>query len=332
MSLGARRAARVRRRRDPEPDALRVPGAVDQGARLRRQHHDTPATMRREALAYGAGVLADVRRARAALLLALRAAGEQLGWGFQLQSPAVRRRCWRCCSSLLGAEPGRACSSSATLRRSVAAQLDARSTARSTRSPTGVLAVVVASPCTAPFMGAALGFALAQPAPQTLAVFAALGVGMALPYVAAGVVPALAARAAAAGRLDGALQAGAGVPAVRHRRVARLGARRSSSTSTRCCALAIALVARGARAVGLARVARPRRRAAAWTRSRWRSAPALVVVALAAGRRRRRRAGPQRRSPRPPTAAGRRYDARARGRRSPPTAGRCSSTSPPPGA
>lgn len=57
---------------------------------------------------------------------------------------------------------------------------------------TGVLAVAIASPCTAPFMGAALGFAIDMPAPQALAVFAALGVGMAVPYLLAAWVPAVA--------------------------------------------------------------------------------------------------------------------------------------------
>jgi thiol:disulfide interchange protein len=56
----------------------------------------------------------------------------------------------------------------------------------------GVLAVAIASPCTAPFMGASLGFALGLPAWQALAVFAALGIGMALPYLAASLVPAVA--------------------------------------------------------------------------------------------------------------------------------------------
>src|SRR5690606_17509945 len=57
---------------------------------------------------------------------------------------------------------------------------------------TGVLAVAVASPCTAPFMGASLGAALTLPTAQALAVFAALGIGMALPYLAASAWPALA--------------------------------------------------------------------------------------------------------------------------------------------
>jgi thiol:disulfide interchange protein DsbD len=57
---------------------------------------------------------------------------------------------------------------------------------------TGVLAVAVASPCTAPFMGAALGLAFTLPAPQALAIFAALGVGLALPYLLASAWPAVA--------------------------------------------------------------------------------------------------------------------------------------------
>jgi thiol:disulfide interchange protein DsbD len=56
---------------------------------------------------------------------------------------------------------------------------------------TGVLAVVVATPCTAPFMAAALGFALSQPAPQTVAVLLAMGLGLALPYLALSMTPAL---------------------------------------------------------------------------------------------------------------------------------------------
>ena len=62
----------------------------------------------------------------------------------------------------------------------------------------GVLAVAIASPCTAPFMGAALGYALGERAQVTLGVFVALGVGMALPYFALAWFPAVAARVAAA--------------------------------------------------------------------------------------------------------------------------------------
>jgi thiol:disulfide interchange protein len=89
---------------------------------------------------------------------------------------------------------------------------------------TGVLAVAVASPCTAPFMGASLGLAVTLPTAQALPVFAALGLGMALPYLAASAWPALARAAAPAGRVDGALQDGDGLPDVRHRGLAGVGA------------------------------------------------------------------------------------------------------------
>ncbi len=57
--------------------------------------------------------------------------------------------------------------------------------------PPPVLAVVAATPCTAPFMAAALGFALSQPAPQTVAVLLAMGLGLALPFLALSMTPAL---------------------------------------------------------------------------------------------------------------------------------------------
>jgi thiol:disulfide interchange protein DsbD len=142
-------------------------------------HHDSPETMRREGLAYGAGVLATFV-ALAFALIALRSAGEQLGWGFQLQSPLfvslLALLFFVMGLNLSGVfEFGNVAPASVRGWTSRNRTLDAFGT--------GVLAVVVASPCTAPFMGAALGFALAQPASQTVAVFLMLGVGMALPYV-----------------------------------------------------------------------------------------------------------------------------------------------------
>ena len=142
-------------------------------------HHDRPATLRREAVAYSAGVVLTFV-ALGLGLFALRAAGEELGWGFQLQSPTVvallAALFFVLALNLSGVfEFGQLAPSGLaglTLRnRSLDALLS------------GVLAVVVASPCTAPFMGAALGFALAGSAWVTLLVFAALGVGMAVPYV-----------------------------------------------------------------------------------------------------------------------------------------------------
>ena len=142
-------------------------------------HHDSPATMRREGVAYGAGVLATFATLALALV-ALRAAGEQLGWGFQLQSPLfvtlLAILFFVLGLNLSGVfEFGNVAPASVRGWTSRNRTLDAFGT--------GVLAVIVASPCTAPFMGAALGFALAQPAWQTIAVFLALGIGMALPYV-----------------------------------------------------------------------------------------------------------------------------------------------------
>jgi len=122
-------------------------------------------------------------------MLALRAAGAGLGWGFQLQSPAVVAAL-AALVTLIGLnlagvfEFGRAAPSSicsAQAKHPLANDF-----------LSGVLAVVIASPCTAPFMGASLGFAISLPAGQALLLFAALGFGLALPYLAASFVPAVA--------------------------------------------------------------------------------------------------------------------------------------------
>ena len=151
------------------------------------RHGNHQRAQRLGGVAYTAGVVLSFM-ALGGLLLALRAAGEQLGWGFQLQSPAVVA-VLALLFTLIGLNlagvfefgqfvPGRL------------ATLQARHPAGDAFL-TGVLAVAIASPCTAPFMGAALGFAIDMPAPQALAVFAALGVGMALPYLLAAWVPAV---------------------------------------------------------------------------------------------------------------------------------------------
>lgn len=141
--------------------------------------HSNHRMLRAEGLAFGAGVIVTFV-GLAALLLVLRAAGEQLGWGFQLQSPAVVASLailfFVLALNLSGAFEF------ATLVPSSAAGWSARNPYVNA-ALSGVLAVVIASPCTAPFMGAALGFALAQPAALTLLVFVALGLGMALPFV-----------------------------------------------------------------------------------------------------------------------------------------------------
>ena len=122
------------------------------------------------------------------LLLALRAAGEQLGWGFQLQSPAIVALL-AALFTLLGLNLAGMFEFGSMLPGSWAAAHARHPVADAFLS--GVLAVAIASPCTAPFMGASLGFAIDMPAPQALTVFAALGLGMALPYLLASFVPAV---------------------------------------------------------------------------------------------------------------------------------------------
>ena len=159
--------------------AIKVVGFVhvkDQTARVRT------------GLAYTAGVVLSFL-ALGALLLGLRAAGESLGWGFQLQSPAVVA-VLAVLFTLIGLnlaglfEFGNFLPSGVASLRAKNPTIDA--------FLSGVLATAIASPCTAPFMGASLGYAIGLPAVQALAVFGAIGAGMALPYLAASVIPAVA--------------------------------------------------------------------------------------------------------------------------------------------
>jgi thiol:disulfide interchange protein DsbD len=144
------------------------------------------AALRAHGLAFAGGVLVSFW-ALAGALLALRAGGEGLGWGFQLQSPwivgGLALLMVGIGLNLLGVfEVGQRLSTAG-------AQLDRRSGLRGAFL-SGVLATVVATPCTAPFMGAALGYALAQPPAVSMLVFTALGLGMALPYVLLSFFPA----------------------------------------------------------------------------------------------------------------------------------------------
>jgi len=152
------------------------------------RHADDRRSHRIAGLAYSAGVIASFA-ALGALMLTLRAAGEQLGWGFQLQSPAVVA-VLAALFTLIGLNLAGLFQFGSFLPSSVAA-LEARHPVANAFL-SGVLAVAVASPCTAPFMGASLGFAIGLPAAEALLVFAAIGVGMALPYLAASWVPAVA--------------------------------------------------------------------------------------------------------------------------------------------
>ena len=139
-------------------------------------------------LAYTAGVVLSFVGLAAALLL-LRAGGEQLGWGFQLQSPAVIA-VLAALFTLIGLNLAGVFEFGSVLPSGLAT-LRARHPLIDSLL-TGVLAVAVASPCTAPFMGASLGLAATLPAAEALSIFAALGLGMALPYLAASLWPGLA--------------------------------------------------------------------------------------------------------------------------------------------
>ncbi|MDO5693393.1 MAG: protein-disulfide reductase DsbD family protein [Pseudomonadota bacterium] len=152
------------------------------------QHADDRRAHRVSGLAYTAGVVLSFL-ALGALMLALRAAGQQLGWGFQLQSPAVVAGL-TVLFTVIGLNLAGVFEFGQFLPSSVATMEAKHPVSNAFLS--GVLAVAVASPCTAPFMGASLGLAVALPAWQALLVFAALGLGMALPYLAASWWPAVA--------------------------------------------------------------------------------------------------------------------------------------------
>ena len=138
-------------------------------------------TMAVNGLAFMGGVLATTL-ALAALLLFVRSLGFAVGWGFQLQTPWVVATLallfFAITLNLLGVFEFTAASHLADSRAAKALP----TTGPAGSFCVGILTVVVASPCTAPFMGAALGYAVTQPALQASAVFLALGFGIGLPW------------------------------------------------------------------------------------------------------------------------------------------------------
>jgi thiol:disulfide interchange protein len=149
------------------------------GLSLVESSRHEPKRVRAHGLVYTLGILVSFWIV-VALLLGLRAGGRQLGWGFQFQSPGFVA----VIALLLF-----------FLGLSLAGMFEIGLTVTNTGSNlaarggyggsffTGVLAVIVATPCTAPFMGAAIGFALAQSAGAAFAVFTALALGLAAPYL-----------------------------------------------------------------------------------------------------------------------------------------------------
>jgi len=152
------------------------------------RHADDRRAHRINGIAYTAGVLLSFM-ALGLLMLSLRQAGESLGWGFQLQNPAVVAAL-----ALLFTLIGLNLAGVFQFRQIVPSALATFQPRHPVADAffTGVLAVAIASPCTAPFMGASLGLAVALPPWQAMAVFATLGLGLALPYLAASLIPAVA--------------------------------------------------------------------------------------------------------------------------------------------
>jgi thiol:disulfide interchange protein DsbD len=138
-----------------------------------------PAAVRTKGMVFAAGVISSML-CLAAVLLTLRAGGEQIGWGFQLQSPLFVTLL-----VYLLLAVGLNLSGVFEVGGGLAGVGDGLTQGDSYRAAffTGVLTTLVATPCTAPFMAFAVGAALTQPPALALCIFAALGFGLALPYL-----------------------------------------------------------------------------------------------------------------------------------------------------
>ena len=148
--------------------------------------HGDASASRREGLSYGLGAILSFAAFGLAVVI-FRAGGAAIGWGFQLQQPVVVA-----CFALLMFAVGLNLSGLYEVAPVAAGESLTRRGGAVGAFFTGILAVAVAAPCTAPFMAAALGFALAQSELVALLVFVALGVGFALPFLLLGFFPALA--------------------------------------------------------------------------------------------------------------------------------------------
>lgn len=142
---------------------------------------ESQAHARAEGLAYTAGVVLACL-ALGVLLLALRAAGQEVGWAFQLQEPLVVAGLLLLAGAITANLAG---------LFEFAVPGFARAGSQQGAFATGLLAAFVATPCTGPFMAAAMGAALLLPVAEALALFAALGLGLALPFLAIALIPRL---------------------------------------------------------------------------------------------------------------------------------------------
>ena len=146
-----------------------------------------PGEVKKHGFIFGAGVLLSFL-VLAGLLLLLRAGGQELGWGFQLQTPA-----FIAFMTFLMFGLGLSLMGVFEIGSSLINVAGKAGTGEGLRGSffSGILATVLATPCTAPFMGTALGIAITLPATTALMIFAMLGIGMAAPYILLSSFPAL---------------------------------------------------------------------------------------------------------------------------------------------
>ena len=155
----------------------------------------TPSEARRHGIAYAAGVLGTML-ALATSVVGLRLAGASVGWGFQLQEPLFLA-VLVAVLVLFAANLWGVFEIGTSALRLAGLGAGAQGARRSFFE--GLLAVVLATPCSAPFLGSAVGFAFASPAAMTIAVFAAIGAGLATPFVVVSFVPSAGSRLPRAG-------------------------------------------------------------------------------------------------------------------------------------
>ena len=154
------------------------------------RHQGSSSAARAEGLAFLGGVVVTMM-ALAGILLAARATGDAVGWGFQLQSPLVIAIL---ALIILGAALNLLGVFEVGLSLQRAGEIEVGRSALVRSALTGVLSIVVATPCSAPFMASAIGYALVQPPAVSLAIFFSLALGFAAPFTLVSLFPQLAKR------------------------------------------------------------------------------------------------------------------------------------------
>lgn len=152
------------------------------------RHQGSSSAARAEGLAFLAGVVVTMM-ALAGILLAARATGDAVGWGFQLQSPLVIAIL---ALIILGAALNLLGVFEVGLSLQRAGEIEVGRSALVRSALTGALSIVVATPCSAPFMASAIGYALVQPPAVSLAIFFSLALGFAAPFTLVSLFPQLA--------------------------------------------------------------------------------------------------------------------------------------------